>query len=155
MAVAGPHVTGFAFFGPLCYPAAMADPETPAALITDMARRARAAATHLAQTPSATKAKALQAAAAALRTSSAAILEANARDVAAATQNGLSAAMIDRLRLDPARLEAMAQGVAAVAQLDDPVGTVIDTSERPNGLRLSRVRVPLGVIGIIYESRPM
>ena len=154
MAVAGPHVTGFAFFRPLCYPAAMADPETPAALITDMARRARAAATHLAQTPSATKAKALQAAAAALRTSSAAILEANARDVAAATQNGLSAAMIDRLRLDPARLEAMAQGVAAVAQLDDPVGTVIDTSERPNGLRLSRVRVPLGVIGIIYESRP-
>ena len=115
---------------------------------------ARTAAQALATMPTATKAAALRAAAAAIREDAARILAANAQDIAAAEGNGLSGAMLDRLRLDPARVEAMAVGVDAVAGLRDPVGGVIDRSERPNGLALSRVRVPIGVIGIIYESRP-
>jgi glutamate-5-semialdehyde dehydrogenase len=89
-----------------------------------------------------------------MRAQADAILAANARDVAAGEANGLSGALLDRLRLDPARLEGAAQGVEAVAALPDPVGDTISRSERPNGLQLSRVRVPIGVIGIIYESRP-
>jgi glutamate-5-semialdehyde dehydrogenase len=89
-----------------------------------------------------------------LRAGSADIEAANARDMARATEAGLSNAMLDRLRLDAKRIAGMADGVAAVADLADPVGAVIDTAERPNGLVLSRVRVPIGVIGIIYESRP-
>ncbi|KQM26413.1 MULTISPECIES: glutamate-5-semialdehyde dehydrogenase [unclassified Sphingomonas] len=122
--------------------------------IATMGRAARSAAQALATTPTAAKAAALRAAAAAIRADGDAILAANAQDVAAAEANGLSGAMLDRLRLDPTRLEAMAAGVEAVAGLSDPVGDVIDRSERPNGLTLSRVRVPIGVIGIIYESRP-
>ena len=123
-------------------------------LIADMGIRARSAATTLAGLPSDAKAAGLRAAAAAIRADAAAILGANARDVESATANGLSGALLDRLRLDPARLESAAAGVEAVAALTDPVGAVIDARERPNGLRLSRVRVPIGVIGIIYESRP-
>ncbi len=123
-------------------------------LIADMGARARTAATMLAGLPTAAKAAGLRAAAAAIRTDADAILAANARDVEAGTANGLSGALLDRLRLDPARLEGTAAGVEAVASLADPVGAVIDSSERPNGLQLSRVRVPIGVIGIIYESRP-
>ncbi len=123
-------------------------------LITDMGTRARTAATVLAGLPTAAKAAGLRAAAAAIRADAEAILNANARDVEMATANGLSGALLDRLRLDPARLEGAAAGVEAVAALADPVGAVIDASERPNGLQLSRVRVPIGVIGIIYESRP-
>ncbi|WP_288408833.1 glutamate-5-semialdehyde dehydrogenase [uncultured Sphingomonas sp.] len=115
---------------------------------------ARTAAQTLATTPTTTKAAALRAAAASIREDADAILAANAQDIAAAEANGLSGAMLDRLRLDTARLEAMAAGVEAVAALPDPVGDVIDRSERPNGLTLTRVRVPIGVIGIIYESRP-
>jgi len=126
----------------------------PVALIDDMAMRARAASGVLAQTPTERKAAALRVAAAAIRRAEAAILEANAGDVAAGAANGLSGAMLDRLSLDPARLEAMARGVEAVAALPDPVGQVIDETARPNGLRLQRIRVPLGVVGIIYESRP-
>lgn len=122
--------------------------------IAAMGNVARGAAQILAATPTTTKAAALRLAAAAIRDDAAAILTANARDTAAAQANGLSGALLDRLRLDPARLEAMAAGVAAVAGLADPVGEVIDRSERPNGLVLTRVRVPIGVIGIIYESRP-
>lgn len=122
--------------------------------IAAMGNVARGAAQILAATPTTTKAAALRRAAAAIRDDAAAILTANARDIAAAQANGLSGALLDRLRLDPARLEAMAAGVAAVAGLADPVGEVIDRSERPNGLVLTRVRVPIGVIGIIYESRP-
>lgn len=122
--------------------------------IAAMGNVARGAAQILAATPTTTKAAALRRAAAAIRDDAAAILTANARDTAAAQANGLSGALLDRLRLDPARLEAMAAGVAAVAGLADPVGEVIDRSERPNGLVLTRVRVPIGVIGIIYESRP-
>jgi glutamate-5-semialdehyde dehydrogenase len=123
-------------------------------LIADMGARARNAATMLAGLPTAAKAAGLRAAAAAIRADADAILAANARDVEAGTANGLSGALLDRLRLDPARLEGAAAGVEAVAALSDPVGAVIDSSERPNGLQLTRVRVPIGVIGIIYESRP-
>jgi glutamate-5-semialdehyde dehydrogenase len=124
------------------------------ALITDMGRRARAASAILAQAPTATKAAALRAAARALRAAQADILSANASDVARGETSGLSPAMIDRLKLDPKRLEGVASGLEAVAALPDPVGQVIDETTRPNGLLLQRVRVPLGVVGIIYESRP-
>lgn len=123
-------------------------------LIATMGNRARTAATTLAGLPTAAKAAGLRAAAAALRADADAILSANARDVEAGAANGLSSALLDRLRLDPARLDGAAAGVEAVAALTDPVGAIIDASERPNGLKLSRVRVPIGVIGIIYESRP-
>ncbi len=123
-------------------------------LITDMGRAARAAARQLASVPTATKAAALRSAAAHLRAAAPAILAANAEDMVAGAARGLTSAMLDRLRLDDARLEGVAAAVEAVANLPDPVGEVIDASTRPNGLALSRVRVPLGVIGIIYESRP-
>ncbi len=119
-----------------------------------MGQSARTAAQTLAITPTTLKAAALRHAAAAIRADGPAILAANAQDIAAAKANGLSGAMLDRLRLDAARLDATAAGVDAVAALPDPVGDVIDRAERPNGLVLTRVRVPIGVIGIIYESRP-
>lgn len=100
------------------------------------------------------KAQALRLSAAQLRASEADVLAANALDLAAGEKSGLSAAMLDRLRLDPARLDAIAGALEQVASLPDPVGQVIDRVERPNGLVLSRVRVPIGLIGIIYESRP-
>lgn len=125
-----------------------------AATIADMAMRARSASRVLAATPAATKSAALMAGAAAIRATSSKILAANAQDLDSAQTNGLSAAMTDRLALNPERLEAMAAGIEAVANLPDPVGIVIDESVRPNGLRMSRVRVPIGVIGIVYESRP-
>ncbi|NIJ07499.1 glutamate-5-semialdehyde dehydrogenase [Sphingomonas vulcanisoli] len=126
----------------------------PQELIRAMAQRARAAARILARTPTATKAAALRAAAQAIRASETQLLAANARDMEAAAARGLSGAMLDRLKLDGKRIAGIADGLDAVAGLADPVGAVIDESERPNGLKLSRVRVPLGVIGIIYESRP-
>lgn len=124
------------------------------ALIAGMGARARAAAKALAVAPTAAKAAALRAAAAQFRRQADTILEANARDMAAGESAGLSSAMLDRLRLDENRLAAIADAVEAVAALPDPVGAEIDRAVRPNGLELSRVRVPLGVIGIIYESRP-
>ena len=129
-------------------------PTDAAALIADMGARARAAAVRLAGAPTADKAKALTGAARAMRAQADMILAANAEDVARARANGLTAAMIDRLALTPARLEGVAAGLEAVAALPDPVGETIDRRSRPNGLVLERVRVPLGVIGIIYESRP-
>jgi glutamate-5-semialdehyde dehydrogenase len=132
----------------------MLDPQTPAAMIAAMAAEARSAARQLARTSTEQRRAGLRAAADALRTAASEILPANARDVARGESNGLSPAMLDRLRLDPQRIAAMADGVATVATLADPVGQVIDTATRPNGLVLSRVRVPIGVIGIIYESRP-
>lgn len=92
--------------------------------------------------------------AARLREQAPVILAANAVDVAAAEARGLKGALVDRLRLDPGRIEAMARGVEAIIDLEDPVGSVMSEWTRPNGLRIQRVRVPLGVIGIIYESRP-
>lgn len=134
----------------------MADATTsdPAALISAMGARARAAARTLAGLSAATKAKALTEAATALRAATPAILAANERDMARARTAGLSSAMLDRLRLDEGRVAGVADGVEAVAGLRDPVGSVIDEAKRPNGMILRRVRVPIGVIGIIYESRP-
>ncbi len=128
--------------------------ESPEALIERLARAGRAAQRALARMDDAHKAQALRAAARALREDEAAILAANAKDVAAGEANGLTGAMLDRLRLDPARLAGIADAVDQVATLPDPVGETISESVRPNGLRLARVRVPIGLIGIIYESRP-
>jgi len=124
------------------------------ALIREMAVAARGAAGRLAAMSPPQKAAALAAAARAVRADEAAILAANAEDMARAEAAGLSSAMLDRLRLDAGRLAAMADGMAAVAELRDPIGMIIDETRRPNGLTLQRVRVPLGVIGIVYESRP-
>ncbi|MEJ7926929.1 glutamate-5-semialdehyde dehydrogenase [Sphingobium sp. AN641] len=128
--------------------------QTPEMLIATMGAKARRAAESLAQASDAQKADGLRRAAQALRDQAPAILAANARDMDNAVASGLSSSMLDRLRLDQGRVAATADGVEQVATLDNPLGRVIDESERPNGLRLSRVRVPLGVIGIVYESRP-
>jgi len=120
----------------------------------ELGRAARAAAAVLAQASSAVKRSVLEDAARELRKSRVAVLAANAEDVADATARGLSGAMVDRLALDDHRIEATAAGLETVAALDDPVGQVVAQWQRPNGLEIARVRVPLGVIGIIYESRP-
>ncbi|MFD0848468.1 glutamate-5-semialdehyde dehydrogenase [Sphingosinicella xenopeptidilytica] len=122
--------------------------------IAEMATAARAASRALAAMPTARKAAALKAAAGAIRAAAPAILAANAEDMKAAEARGTSGAMLDRLRLDDARLEGIAAGVEAVAALPDPVGAPIKGWTQPNGLKFEQVRVPLGVIGIIYESRP-
>jgi glutamate-5-semialdehyde dehydrogenase len=124
------------------------------ALIADMGARARVAAKRLAAATTEHKAAALRAAAGQLRAQAPAILDANARDMAAGQGAGLTSAMLDRLRLDEARLNGIADAVEAVAALADPVGAEIDRATRPNGMELVRVRVPRGVIGIISESRP-
>jgi len=128
--------------------------ETPEALVERLARAGRAAQRVLARMNAPAKAAALHAAAAALRADSAAVLAANALDLAAGEANGLTGAMLDRLRLDSERLAAIAEAVDNVADLPDPVGEEISRSQRPNGLVLVRVRIPIGLIGIIYESRP-
>ena len=125
-----------------------------ATLMDGIGRAAVEAAGLLAQAGHDRKNAALMAAAAALRARESEILAANRRDVAEARAAGVGGAMLDRLQLDPARVAAMAAGVEQVAALPDPVGTVSAEWTRPNGLRIQRVRVPLGVIGIIYESRP-
>ncbi len=123
-------------------------------LIEDMTAKARTAARVMSRATNSAKTAALIAVAEHLRASSGAILAANALDMDAGTKAGLSSAMLDRLRLDNARLSSVADAVEAVAHLTDPVGEVISHSERPNGLVLERVRVPIGVLAIIYESRP-
>jgi len=132
------------------------DPRTAdfASLVEGLALKGRAAQRKLAALSSAAKADALMQSAAAIREDSAAILSANAQDVADGEARGLTGAMLDRLTLDPNRSESMASALEAVASLPDPVGDIIDSSTRPNGLEISRVRVPIGLIGIIYESRP-
>jgi glutamate-5-semialdehyde dehydrogenase len=119
-----------------------------------MGEAARAASAAVAKAGPQKRTAALNAMVAHIRTSAPAILTANAIDMDAARAKGISGSMLDRLELTPARIEAMAQGVADVAALPDPVGTVLETWTRPNGLAISRVRGPIGVIGIIYESRP-
>ncbi len=119
-----------------------------------LGRRARAAAHGLALASPEAKTKALRAAAKTLREATPAILAANAKDLEAARAAGRPSAFIDRLLLDEACIEGIANGVGEIAELADPVGTVLADWVRPNGLRFERVRVPLGVIGIIYESRP-
>ncbi|MBF0167948.1 MAG: glutamate-5-semialdehyde dehydrogenase [Alphaproteobacteria bacterium] len=117
-------------------------------------QKARAASRLLSLASSEAKNKALLQAAGTIRKRSAVILAANALDMAGARAKGLSRALLDRLLLDEKRIEAMAKGLEDVAALPDPVGRIMTEWERPNGLRIERVRVPLGVIGIIYESRP-
>ncbi|WP_411836750.1 glutamate-5-semialdehyde dehydrogenase [Paracoccus sp. ME4] len=123
-------------------------------LIDALGRAAREAAVILAQTPAGPKAAALRAAADAIDARHADILTANARDLQFARDKGLSDAMLDRLRLDDARLDAIAGSLRDVAGQDDPVGQVIAEWDRPTGLHIRRVRTPIGVIGVIYESRP-
>jgi glutamate-5-semialdehyde dehydrogenase len=116
--------------------------------------QARAAARAMALAPAQAKNAALIAAARELRARTVAIVEANKLDLAAATEANRPASYLDRLMLDPKRIEGMAKGLEEIAQLPDPVGSVLAQWKRPNGLEIARVRVPLGVIGIIYESRP-
>ncbi|MBX3314779.1 MAG: glutamate-5-semialdehyde dehydrogenase [Actinobacteria bacterium] len=122
--------------------------------IADQGRRAKAASRILATASTAQKDDALRAAADLLVARTDEVLAANAEDVARAEAGGVSATVVDRLRLDDGRVEAMAGGLRQVAALQDPVGEVLDGWTRPNGLRISRVRVPLGVVAIIYENRP-
>ncbi len=123
-------------------------------LMQGIGRAAAAAAEQLALVPGATKNEALGAAAAAVRDQAGAILAANAEDLRQAQAAGLGQAMLDRLRLDAQRVDAMARGLEDILALSDPIGVETAAWTRPNGLRIARVRVPLGVIGIIYESRP-
>ena len=127
---------------------------TIAATMDDIGRAARRAAATLAMTAGAARNAALTAAANAIRSNAQTIIAANATDLAAAKTRGLSDAMLDRLALDAGRIEAMAAGIETVVALDDPLGRMLAEWERPNGLQIQRVSVPLGVIGIIYESRP-
>jgi len=133
---------------------ARSDTLAPEALIGELAKAGRLAQTTLARMPSEARAAALKLAAKHIRASADEILAANAKDVEAGLASGLSKAMVDRLTLDEARLEGIAAGVEAVANLPDPVGEIIDETQPPNGLKLARIRVPIGLIGIIYESRP-
>jgi glutamate-5-semialdehyde dehydrogenase len=128
--------------------------EDLAEVMQRLGRDAVAAASVLALAGAAAKNAALSAAAAAIRAGAGRILEANARDMSAARAANVTGALLDRLALDEKRVEAMARGVAEVMALPDPIGTTVAEWQRPNGLRIQRVRVPLGVIGIIYESRP-
>jgi glutamate-5-semialdehyde dehydrogenase len=125
-----------------------------AAAMADIGRKARSAARVLALAPATQKDQALAAMATAIRAETPAILAANAEDIAEARATGMSGAFLDRLTLNKDRVEAMATGVEVIGRLKDPVGTVMEAWTRPNGMTIERVRVPLGVIGIIYESRP-
>ena len=125
-----------------------------AAFMAEMGRKARAAARVLARTEAERKTAALKAAAAAIRAAEAEILAANEADVARAKAAGMTGSFLDRLTLTPQRVAAMAEGIEVVAGLVDPVGEVTQSWTRPNGLTIERVRTPLGVVGVIYESRP-
>jgi glutamate-5-semialdehyde dehydrogenase len=134
--------------------AVMNAPSEIATLMDRLGRTAVEASKALALASPEAKIAALQAAAQEIRAQRAAILAANQIDMQQAKERGLTAAMLDRLALDDKRIEDMARGVEEVAALQDPIGTVIAEWTRPNGMRIQRVRVPLGVVGIIYESRP-
>jgi glutamate-5-semialdehyde dehydrogenase len=123
-------------------------------LMNDLATQARAAARLLSLAPPEQKNRALEAMERAIRANAAVILAANAEDVAEARGAGISSAFLDRLTLTQARIEAMADGIATVRGVPDPVGVVTESWQRPNGMTIERVRVPLGVVGVIFESRP-
>src|SRR3954470_21399553 len=127
---------------------------TVVASVTDLWLAAKAAARPLAATPSAVKDAALRAVAEALEARFDEILDANAHDLEAGRDLGLSAALMDRLTLTPERVRGMADGVRAIAALPDPVGEVVDGRRLPNGLEFRKVRVPLGVVAVVYEARP-
>lgn len=128
--------------------------DSATATMADMTARARKAAATLATASTEQKRKAIHAAANAMRQQQAEILAANAKDMEAGKANNLTSALLDRLLLNEQRIEGIASALDAVAELDDPVGQSISEWSRPNGLKFERVRVPIGVIGIIYESRP-
>ncbi len=130
----------------------MSDPITKA--VVEKAARAREASRKLAYLSTDVKNRALEAMAAALLENTAAILEANAQDIAAGEARGLSSALLDRLLLNEARIRDMADGLGVIVNLPDPVGEVFDMVTRPNGLQVGKMRVPLGVVGMIYEARP-
>jgi glutamate-5-semialdehyde dehydrogenase len=134
--------------------APMKDAETIHELMQDLGRKAKAAAQELAFAPSEAKTRALEAAADAVWARRDEIIAANAKDLDFGRDKGLSPAMMDRLMLDEARIEGICDGLRAVAAQDDPVGAVMAEWDRPTGLHIKRVRTPLGVIGVIYESRP-
>jgi len=123
-------------------------------MMTAIGERARVAARALAQADTTSKNKALIIAARELRSNKQQLLNENEKDMVAAKDKGISTALLDRLLLDGDRIESMAKGLQAIAQLDDPIGAITGTWQRPNGLEINRVRIPLGVIGVIYESRP-
>ena len=123
-------------------------------LITDISRQAAKAAHQLALLDTETKNKVLLDMAAALRAEKAFIIKENESDLAAARDNNLAAAMVDRLTLNDERVEAMAEGIEVIVSLDDPVGQLRDITERPNGIKIRKMRVPLGVVCMIYEARP-
>src|SRR5947208_16029022 len=124
------------------------------ALMTDLATQARAAARVLALAPPEQKDRALEAIERAIRANAQKIMAANAEDVTEVRATGATSAFIDRLTLTPARINSMADGVATVRGIPDPVGAVTESWQRPNGMTMERVRVPLGVIAVIFESRP-
>ena len=124
------------------------------ASVTELCRAAQAASRVLAGLPTTTKDAALLAIADALEARTPEVLEANARDLEAGREQGLSPALTDRLRLDAGRVRAMADGVRAIAALRDPVGEVLEGFRLPNGLDVDKVRVPLGVVAVVYEARP-
>ena len=124
------------------------------AYMADLGRRARAASRLLARASTAAKNLALTAIADAVDRSREAIAAANAQDLAAGAAKGLDAALLDRLELTPGRIDSMIEGLRQIATLPDPIGAITDLNYRPSGIQVGRMRVPLGVIGIIYESRP-
>src|SRR5437016_4490721 len=124
------------------------------ALMNELAAGARAAARVLSLAPPGQKDRALEAMERTIRANAAAILAANAEDIADVRSSGATGAFIDRLTLTQARIDAMADGIATVREIPDPVGVVTESWQRPNGMVIERVRVPLGVIGVIFESRP-
>ncbi|MBK1853155.1 glutamate-5-semialdehyde dehydrogenase [Marinobacter sp. 1-4A] len=125
-----------------------------AAYMAEVGQQARAAATLIARSTTDVRNRALLATAEALDAARGELAEANARDLASGQANGLDAAMLDRLELTPARVDAMIEGLRQVASLPDPIGVITDMTYRPSGIQVGKMRVPLGVIGIIYESRP-
>ena len=133
---------------------AMSKKQDIRALMHRIGEAARDAQRVMAGASTEAKNKALKESAGRLRRRQNEILSENVKDMATATEKGLSAAMLDRLELNDERIEGMATGLEQIAELADPVGTVLEERERPNGLIIQRVRVPLGVIGVIYESRP-
>ena len=123
-------------------------------VVLEIGQRASKASEELGKAASTTKNQGLIEAANAIRSQSKQIVSANHKDLEITSGKGLSKAMIDRLKLDDTGIEAMAVGLEEIANLKDPVGNILDSWERPNGLAISRITVPLGVIGVIYESRP-
>ena len=122
--------------------------------MTELARQAKAASRELAKLSTAEKNSCLLAMADAIEKNAAALKEANVLDMEAGAKMGLSSAMLDRLKLDDKRISAMAKGLREIAALPDPVGRILDERTRPNGLKLQKISTPIGVVVIIYESRP-